>query len=186
MTDTAVLPRRIDRHVHALGTDTASFSGDPDRDYRYFLTRTWGEGAPAVWVMLNPSTGDAFKDDPTIRRIKGFTQDLVPTAGGLVIVNLYSLRSTRPAKLWHHPDPVGPAGNYYLASRTIGAELVIAAWGTHGARNGRGAQVTAALTDAGVRLMCLGTNRDGSPKHPAYLASGTELEPYMVREVAHA
>lgn len=183
MADTLALPRRIDRHVHALGTDTASFSGD--RAYRYVLTRTWGEGAPAVWIMLNPSTADAFDDDPTVRRCIGFTRRLAPEAGGLTIVNLYSLRATDPAELWRHPDPVGPAGDYYLGSRATSGRLIIAAWGTHGARNGRGAQVTAALTDAGVNLWCLGTNRDESPKHPLYLPADTELGPYTVREAAH-
>jgi len=178
MTDTTVLPRRrIDRHIHAFGTDTASFSSD--RVYRYVLTRTWGEAPPVVWVMLNPSTADCFTDDPTIRRVRNFTHRLAPEAGGLAVVNLYGLRATDPNELWRHPDPVGPSGDYYLGSRTIGAELVIAAWGTHGARNGRGAQVTAALTDAGVKLMCLGTTVDGHPRHPLYLHGDTELEPYL-------
>lgn len=174
--ETAVLPRRIDRHVHALGTDTASFSGD--RDYRYALTRMWGDAPPVVWVMLNPSTAGAFEDDATIRRCIGFTRRIAPEAGGLTVVNLYSLRSTDPAELWTHPDPVGPAGNYYLGSRAIGARLVIAAWGMHGARNGRGPQVAAELTAAGVKLMCLGTTAAGHPRHPLYLNSNTGLEPY--------
>jgi hypothetical protein len=176
MFDTLTLPRRIDRHVHALGTDTASFSSDGD--YRYFLTRTWGDEKPVVWICLNPSTGNAFEDDPTIRRVRNFTRRLAPEAGGLTIVNLYALCATDPAKLWRHPDPVGPAGDYYLGSRATSARLVIAAWGTHGARNERGAQVTAALTDAGVKLMCLGTTADGQPRHPLYLKGDTELEPY--------
>lgn len=178
--EAAVLPRRIERRVHALGTDTASFSGDGG--YRNFLTRTWGEGAPAVWIMLNPSTADAFDDDPTIRQCIGFTRRLAPEAGGLTVVNLYSLRATDPAELWTHPDPVGPAGNYYLGSRAISGaldgRLVIAAWGMHGARHGRGAQVATELTAAGVKLWCLGVTKDGHPKHPLYLAGETPLVPY--------
>lgn len=180
MNATAVLPRRIDRRVHALGTDTASFSGD--RVYRYTLTRTWGEEPPAVWIMLNPSTADAFTEDATIRRVINFTRRLAPEAGGLTVVNLYSLRATDPAELWTHPDPVGPAGDYYLGSRAISGalngRLVIAAWGMHGARNGRGAQVATELTAAGVKLWCLGVTKDGHPKHPLYLAGDTPLVPY--------
>lgn len=189
MTATAVLPRRIDRRVHALGTDTASFSGDPDRTYRYTLTRMWGETPPAVWIMLNPSKADAFEDDPTIRRCIGFTRRLAPEAGGLCVVNLYALRATDPAELWTHRDPVGPAGDYYLGSRAISGaldgRLVIAAWGMHGARNGRGPQVAAELAAAGVKLMCLGTTAAGHPRHPLYLKSDTHLEPYTAQVVAH-
>jgi hypothetical protein len=184
MADTLTLPRRVDRRIHALGTDTASFSGDGA--YRNFLTRAWGESAPAVWIMLNPSTADAFDDDPTIRRCISFTRRLAPEAGGLIVVNLYALRATDPAELWTHPDPVGPAGDYYLISRAASVRAVIAAWGVHGARNGRGAQVAAELTAAGVKLMCLGTTKDGHPRHPLYLANNTELEPYTMRVMANA
>ncbi len=186
MTDTAALPRRVDRHPHTLGTDTARFSGDRDRTYRYTLTRTWGDGQPVVWIMLNPSTADCFTDDPTIRRVRNFTQRLAPDAGGLVVVNLYALRATDPNELWTHPDPVGPAGDYYLGSRARQGDLVIAAWGTHGAGHkrspetlGRGANVAAELKAAGVQLHCLGTTKDGHPKHPLYVKGDTPLVPYL-------
>lgn len=176
MSQATALPRRVDRRRHMLGEDTALFSAD--RAYRYVLTRTWGDGQPVVWIMLNPSTADAFSEDPTSRRCRDFTRRLAPDAGGLVIVNLYSLRATDPAELWTHPDPVGPAGDYYLGSRAISGRLVIAAWGTHGARHGRGAQVAAELTAAGVKLWCLGVTKNGHPKHPLYLAGDTSLVPY--------
>lgn len=62
---------------------------------------------------------------------------------------------------------------------------VIAAWGTHGARNDRGVRVAAELAGAGVRLLCLGATKDGHPRHPLYLAGDTKLEPFAVKAVAH-
>jgi hypothetical protein len=177
MADTALLPRRVvDRRHHTLGSDTAYFNGN--RTYRYALTRTWGDAAPVVWVMLNPSTADCFTDDPTIRRVRNFTQRLVPKAGGLTIVNLYALRATDPAELWLHDDPVGPDNDYYIGSRAIGGRTIIAAWGVHGARNGRGAHIAAELAAKGVELMCLGATKDGHPKHPLYVPGNTPLVQY--------
>jgi hypothetical protein len=41
--------------------------------YRWTLARKWGDGKQACWLMLNPSTADHRKDDPTIRRVIHFT-----------------------------------------------------------------------------------------------------------------
>ena len=171
-----------DRHDHENGVDKAAFS--PCRNYRYMLTRRWGYGPTLCWVMLNPSTGSAFTDDNTLRRCRTFSQ----RAGysGLVVVNIYSLRSTDPAALWSHDDPIGRLGDQFIAEQAGSRTNVIAAWGAHGARNGRGNQVAAMLTDAGVTLHCLGVTKDGHPKHPLYLADDTPFQPYQVREVCNA
>lgn len=46
--------------------------------YRYSLTRHWGtpneSSDPLVFLMLNPSTADGLRDDPTIRRCIGFAK----------------------------------------------------------------------------------------------------------------
>jgi hypothetical protein len=58
-------------------------------------------------------------------------------------------------------------------------EVVVAAWGKHGAHAGRAAKVfekLSPLTRSG--LVCLGRNGDGSPKHPLYVAGDTELVPF--------
>lgn len=165
----------VDRREHDHGVDTAVFS--PDRTHRYSLTRVWGAGPHALWIMLNPSTADAFADDPTIRRCVGFTKAL-GGYGGLAVVNLYSLRATDPRELWTHPAPFNPLTRLWLAAAPIGRGPVIAAWGTHGARHGRGEQVARELTRAGVALHCLGTTKDGHPKHPLYVPGDTPIVPF--------
>lgn len=62
----------VDRNDALIGGATAEFS--PDRVYRYALTRRWSDWPPAVFIMLNPSTADAFVEDPTIRRCLGFAR----------------------------------------------------------------------------------------------------------------
>lgn len=194
MTDTT-LPH-IQSRRHKGGTDYAVFSPDAAHAHRYKLVRRWELGPTITWVCLNPSTADAFKDDATAAKIRKFTLRLAPRSGGLRIVNLFALRATDPAELWKHPDPVGPGNDETLrdtAEEAVRNGLpIIAAWGTHGAGHpkrpetiGRGLRVAEMFADAGVRMLCLGTNRDGSPKHPLYLAGNTALEPYTMKAVAH-
>ena len=82
------------------------------RVYRYLLTRRWGTVPAMVWIMLNPSTADAFAEDPTIRRCLIFAHR--EGCGGLTVVNLFALRSTDPKALTRHPDPVGPANDTFI------------------------------------------------------------------------
>lgn len=171
-----------DRHEHLAGVDKATFS--PCRNYRYMLSRRWGHGPTLCWVMLNPSTADAFRTDQTLAKCIGFTKR-AGQFGGLVIVNIYSLRSTDPKALWTRKEAerVGPLGDEFIQSQTAGRDHVIAAWGTHGARNGRGDRVTAMLANAGVTLLCLGVTNNGQPRHPLYVPGDTPFQTYRVREV---
>lgn len=136
--------------------------------YRYTLTRTWGDpdGPLAAWVMLNPSTANAREDDPTIRRCVGFSQRW--GYDRLVVVNLFALRSTDPKALRNAADPVGPENDHHIVEQTDGARAVFAAWGVHGAHAGRDRAVMALLVRHDV--FCLGTTRDGHPRHPLYVA----------------
>ncbi len=157
--------------------------------YRYRLTRSWGERPSSflpisekrdVWVMLNPSTADADLDDPTIRRCMGFSRSW--GANGIEVVNLFPWRATKPKDLLaamragedvvsrdrrnHHIGRVfGPGG--VLASR------VIVAWGAApwAGEEGERLRGWAMCPD----LLCLGTNANGSPKHPLYLPATAEL-----------
>lgn len=72
---------------------SASFS--PCRKHRFELSRVWDASLPKLMVIgLNPSTADETEDDPTIRRCMAFARR--ERLGGLLMVNMFSLRSTNP------------------------------------------------------------------------------------------
>src|SRR4051794_16373452 len=102
----------------------------PDGQYRYRLERTWEARAGTVtWIMLNPSTADAEVDDPTLTRCLSFTR--AAGWGRLLVVNLFALRSTDPAQLAQHADPVGPRNLDHVREALQEANLIVAAWGAH-------------------------------------------------------
>lgn len=158
-------------------TSGARFS--PCRTWRYLLWRQWNSEPICTWIMLNPSTADEVANDPTVERCErrarawGF--------GGLRVVNLFALRSTDPAALRTHPDPIGPENDERLLGATVGAELVICAWGAGGALLHRATLVRAMLVACGVELFALKCNADGQPAHPLYLPYS--LKPFPWRPI---
>ncbi len=130
---------------------------DPTRTYRYSLTRRWAPGGTrACWIMLNPSTADAEQDDPTIRRCIGFSK--LWGHSELVVVNLFALRSTDPAALASHGDPIGPHNDFAIEEAGLTSAHVVCAWGRHGALRNRAGTVLRHLMSAGVELHHLGLN----------------------------
>lgn len=148
------------------GAASATFSAD--RVFRYTLTRTWdADGPVANFLMLNPSTADAFALDPTNRRCVGFAQRW--GFGALVTTNIFAFRSTDPKVLRTAPDPIGPANDEAIIDAARSADLVVAAWGNHGVLLDRGRQVTELLRSASVDLQILRMTGAGHPGHPLYL-----------------
>ena len=163
------------RHDDGAGrTSRALYS--PCLSYRYLLERRWGEGAPVLWVMLNPSTADEVRNDPTIERCERRTRAM--GAGAMAIANLYAFRATRPADLFRAADPVGPATDAVLAGAAAGAAVTVCGWGIHGAKGGRGGTVEALLRRAGIRPRHLGLTKDGHPRHPLYVAYAVAPVPW--------
>ncbi len=135
--------------------------------YRYVLWRHWGgPGGEAMIVGLNPSTADADRDDPTIRRCIAFARGW--GYAGLCMTNLFAYRATRPADLMAADDPVGPDNDAWLVDAANNAAIVVAAWGVHGILLGRNDAVRAMLP----RLHGLRATKGGHPGHPLYLPRG--------------
>ncbi len=147
---------------------------DATGTYRYSLIRTWEPSLPHVcFVMLNPSVADAERDDPTIRRCLGFAR--MWGYGSLEVVNLFAFCATRPTILFRATDPIGSANDHYIREAVVHASLVVAAWGNHGSRQGRTAEVLPLLRSP----YCLGVTAVGQPCHPLYLRSDRLLSPLI-------
>jgi hypothetical protein len=129
-----------------------------------------------IWLMLNPSTADAFQIDPTVNECR--KRSIALGADVLEVVNLFALRSPYPADLRkraHGCRGDDAVNNAEILAACTGAYRVIAAWGNHGALDYRETIVRRLLSEHGVALHHLGTTQDGYPKHP--LARGVHRIP---------
>lgn len=153
--------------------------------YRYRLERPIEQRhieAPTtiMWVMLNPSTADATKDDATIRKCRGFSERW--GYNKMLVGNLFAWRATKPAGLWaHHKlhDIIGPETNAHLAVMAAEAGEVVFAWGNHAERMPRRAEeVMQTICKINPKVYVLGYTASGQPMHPVRLAYATELNPW--------
>lgn len=176
MSTTTTNPIVTKTHENLIGPKSAAgFS--TCGTYRYWLRRTWDESRePVVFLMLNPSTADESKNDPTVARCCNFAQAW--GAGGLVVLNLFALRSTDPKGLYACPDPVGPSNDFAILTATEGRR-VVAAWGCHGAYKNRDLAVMNLLAHRPVE--CLKVTKDGHPSHPLYLRGDSVPMSYTPR-----
>lgn len=166
---------------------TATFS--PDRTYRYDLHRSVapldGRGT-ALWIMLNPSTADETRDDPTIRRVLDFSRRWARVSD-VTVCNLFALRATNPGRLVeaHETgvDVIGPENEQTIERHLRSAFIVVAAWGswweTVGRRRGLPRiDVEALAAAAGRRLYCVGMTDAGTPRHPLYVPKRQPFVPF--------
>ncbi len=147
--------------------------------FRYLLERRWDEGPPLVFVMLNPSTADAEKDDATIRKCIGFAKHYGYNA--IAVVNLFAFRATKPKDLKAAGWPVVPGNDQHIiAAARIGVGQVICAWGANANRTKRPAEVMKMLKMQDIKALCLGTTQDGFPLHPCMISYDRPLIDYAV------
>lgn len=143
-------------------------------NYRYSLWRIWDESKPTItFIGLNPSTADYIEDDPTIRKCIKIATHL--GAGGFYMANIFAYRSTDPSKLWKCNNPIGDENDEYLIKLANFSEKIIACWGNNGRYLNRSDFIKSMFNN---RLYCLTINKTGEPKHPLYISSAKNIEPY--------
>lgn len=168
-----------------------------DGSYRYLLWREWrgthnpqhwrwhgkpgeyGEPRACLFIMLNPSTADAEKDDPTIRRCVNFTKAWKYER--LEVVNLFAYRSSKPEellRLTHDANIEGDDNSRIVTKHAAQAGVIICAWGAYGSYLKQGEAVLGWLPHA--PRFCLGTTKSGEPKHPLYVDADTKLQLYKM------
>jgi hypothetical protein len=142
-----------------------------DAVYRYQLTRIWDETKPKVlFIMLNPSTADADKDDPTIGKIVKFAQRW--EYGGVYVANLYAFRSAYPKDLQKSVDPIGPENRQHIQALVGSVDRVFYAWGNR-------QKEPAWLRELVKEPFCIALSKKGIPKHPLYLRDDSEPFLYL-------
>lgn len=145
--------------------------------YRPALWRHWDDELPtATFIGLNPSTADATHNDPTITRCIDFARRW--RCGSLLMLNLFDYRATQPKVLFASQHPCSSMNNPMINLAGQSSTLLIAAWGNHGAHQGRASDVRDSLVSSGNPLSCLGVTRLGQPVHPLYQRKETRLRPY--------
>ena len=137
------------------------------RKWRYLLWRRWGEGPVANFLMLNPSTADEVKLDPSCTRARIYAERW--GFGALIVTNLFGWRATDPDDMKAARDPVGRGNDCAIVETARSVALVVCAWGNHGAHLGRADAVLKLLRREKVALHALRVNGGGHPAHPLYL-----------------
>ena len=119
----------------------AKFS--PDKKFRYILFRKFKNCVThknLIFVMLNPSTATKDEDDNSVRKCSEIAKN--HGYDGVVIMNLFAIRSTDPKMLYEDKEPIGEENLAIIHSQTRlhifeGKQLspnfnVVVAWGNHG------------------------------------------------------
>ena len=143
-----------------------------------------------LFVGLNPSRADGRRDDPTLRRLRGFAHQW--GYHHLVVLNLFARISPSPSLLCRCAEPIGAENDLILHSlfqqwaQQPQWDLWLG-WGVGGGLRQRDAEVLKMLNDVSDRRGVLsppfvtGLTKAGYPRHPLYLPSDVQRVAWAVR-----
>ena len=140
-----------------------------DKKERYSLKREWDKSKKKIlYIMLNPSLADDKKDDPTIRRLISFTKKF--NYGGFFVGNIFTTITPNPKEI---DKSLGISDKNFeeLLNLINKVDQIVYAWGNN-------IEEPQLIKKVISRPKCFGKNFNGTPKHPLYLPSSSELESF--------
>jgi hypothetical protein len=138
--------------------------------FRFALGRVWDPSLLRLgFVMLNPSTADADRDDATIRKCLGFARHL--GYGSVMVTNLYAFRATSPKDLKTAGYAVGLDNDMWIRMMIRTVNTVVCAWGV----NARGHARAQHVMDLIPEPKALRLTSDNVPCHPLMLPYTCQL-----------
>ncbi len=126
--------------------------------------------------MLNPSTADESANDSTVERCQRYARAW--GYGGLIVCNIFALRATDPKVMRQANDPVGDRNDAAILECADLSEIIVCAWGNHGAHQDRAKYVAKLLRQRGFDLHSLVVTGQGHPGHPLYLPKDLQPTPW--------
>ena len=126
--------------------------------------------------MLNPSTANELRNDPTIERCERRAKSL--DFGAIRVVNIFAYRATAPSDLKRVKRPVGPKNLDAIEEALCWGDTIVAAWGTHGDHRNQGAKIQKLLLQSNKPIHHLGLTKHGHPRHPLYVSYTQDLIPW--------
>ena len=160
--------------------------------YRWILKREFLTGKKTVvFIGLNPSNANSFKNDRTLIRIINFCSRW--NYKNIYIINLFGLISKSPLQLSKSKDPIGNNNDLITLAtlqfwrKNINCDLWLG-WGDKGQLNGRDREVLGIIKNLSnlkssennypKRILSLGLSKKGNPLHPLYMPNESFLRPF--------
>jgi hypothetical protein len=143
----------------------------PDGRCRFWLRRTWSdpEAPRPLWIGHNPSGAYELHDGPTRRRIIEFCK--LWKQPGCDLGNLYPFKSPDPAvcrRIAASTKAQLQENLDHLARLSAQASMIVACFGNIARDQAWVDHVFEQIASVrpGMPVYCLGTTKDGAPKHP--------------------
>lgn len=142
---------------------------------------------PLVCIGVNPSTATPEKLDPTLRRVKKFSETL--GFDGWIMLNLYPQRATDPDGLHEKRNRDIQAYNEHYVGKVLldyPGTVIWAAWGALISKREYLIECLRQLVTYSIyhrKWITLGeTTKDGHPRHPLYLPGNAKMQEFNVNE----
>lgn len=134
-------------------------------------------GPVSALIGVNPSTANATENDATIRKDLGFAE--IHGWSRIIKANKFDYRSKDVKALAKCDAPNSPDADRYLREIMTEADIVVPCWGPLAKLpkhlRSRWLEVVAIADELGKPLWCIGTTKDGQPRHTLMTPYSTPL-----------